>query len=133
MLYAIVCYTVATVRTHTEADMNEQQLVAVGGKAWTSKDGTKHRVYFNALDRWYGLQYTTYNTGNVASATLDGQHLSNSDARRILVATQCGKLWYDLDRQTWASRDLDSHYDPNIAQVIVERIEAKVAALTEVA
>ena len=113
--------------------MNEQQLVAVGGKAWVSGDGTKHRVYFNALDRWYGLQYTTYNTGSVASATLDGQHLSNSDARRILVATQSGKLWYDLDSGQWGSRDLDSHYYQHIAQTIIERIEAKVAALSEVA
>lgn len=70
-----------------------QKLIAVGGNEWTKAD--KHRIYFNDLPQWYGLECRYYNSGNIMSARLDGSEISNSDARRIM-ANMPEKLWYDV-------------------------------------
>ena len=75
---------------------NEQMIEAmvnVGGSRW-QKNGLD-RVYFNNLPAWYGLDSTTYNSGNIASATVDGELVSNSQGRKLYAGLD-GKVWFDV-------------------------------------
>lgn len=73
------------------------KLMAIGGTRWTQYG--KDRIYLNTaeLTELLGLRTTRYNTGNICSATLGGERISNSAARRML--DEIGgdaKFWYDL-------------------------------------
>jgi hypothetical protein len=57
-----------------------QALTALGGKLWERDD--RKRVYFNDLSQFLGLEVNRYNTGNVSSARLHGDRISNSQAKR---------------------------------------------------
>lgn len=83
-----------------------EQLIAIGGALW-EKAGMR-RIYFNNAAELYGLTYSTYKTGNISSARLDGEEISNSQASKIL--NKIGKIYFDLaddkikgDR--WTSQD----------------------------
>ncbi len=69
------------------------QLIALGGNLW-EKNGLR-RVYFNNVPALIGLSYSTYKTGNISSASLAGQSISNSECGRILASI--GKIYWDLD------------------------------------
>ena len=66
-----------------------EKLIENGARRWT-KYG-KDRLYFNATNV-LNLEISYYNTGNVRTATLNGERISNSDARRYLDA----KAYIDL-------------------------------------
>ena len=70
-----------------------EQLIALGGNLW--EKGSMRRVYFNDVPAMIGLSYSTYNTGNISSASLNGVAISNSECRRIL--SSIGKIYWDLD------------------------------------
>lgn len=61
-----------------------EQIIRIGGSEW--RKGGKHRVYINTAvwKKLIGLETSHYNSGNIASATLDGERISNSHARDIL-------------------------------------------------
>lgn len=70
-------------------------MVAIGGSRW--QRGDLDRVYLNDWARFAGLETTTYNTGNIRSATWQGTEISNSQALKILqsidkVYAEDGKL-----------------------------------------
>lgn len=69
-------------------------LEAIGGTRW--QRDTMDRVYINDLARWSGLEVVTYGTGNVRSARLDGEEISNTVARKLGAMLALGKVWYDL-------------------------------------
>lgn len=80
----------------TEKETKEEmieRLIRHGFSRWTK--GTMDRMYINA-DK-LGLEYTTYNTGNISSAKLDGEKISNSKAYRLLGA----KTYLDLHTMTF--------------------------------
>jgi hypothetical protein len=63
----------------------EKKLYEIGGREW--QKGSHHRIYFGnakALKELIGLEVKYYKTGNVADAFLNGERISNSEARRIL-------------------------------------------------
>jgi len=68
------------------------------GNLW--EKGTMARVYFNgdsfltALKEEMGLEYTTYKTGNMSSATLDGVKISNSQAKKMIPF----KIYFDCNK-----------------------------------
>ena len=99
-----------------------ENLLQVGGKEW-QKNGM-HRVYFNDLPGLYGLKVTRYNTGNVSSATLDGERISNSAARKMLNKL-CGSFWYDVSAGEFRSRGLSE----DVAGVLKDAVLEKVAKL----
>ncbi len=97
--------------------MDTAKLIQIGGREWI-KDG-KHRVYFNddVMCDLYGLKTSHYNTGNVSSASLNGEPISNSRARKIL-STLVGKLWYDLADGQFHSQYLsDSTVEKLVAEI----------------
>lgn len=65
-----------------------ETLESKGFKRWT-KVG-KDRMYINATT--LGLSYSSYNTGNIRSATFGGEEISNGKARRMLDS----KTYIDL-------------------------------------
>jgi|AGTN01.2.fsa_nt_gi hypothetical protein len=76
-----------------------RSIVAVGGREWKTDSG-KHRVYFNDLEAWYGLDLEFYKSGNIHGAMLDGRGISNTSARKIrgLIPE---KLYFDLTDEKW--------------------------------
>jgi len=60
------------------------QITRIGGQEW--RRGDQHRIYINP-DVWkalIGLNTTHYKTGNINSATLDGEPISHSRAYDIV-------------------------------------------------
>ena len=106
--------------------MTTEQVMAAGGREWKTEDGKFHRIYFNGLSERYGLRCFYYNTGNVSSATLDGETISNSKARCLLSAFDGAKLWFDVLTGTWASKGLR----PETQAEFVRQIEEEVARAT---
>lgn len=72
-----------------------EQLIAAGGSAWKSPDGKLHRVYFQ-IDKLIGLEVEHYKTGNVSSATLNGESISNTLASEWLSLCRASKAWIDV-------------------------------------
>jgi len=85
--------------------VTKEQLETVGGNYWESPDGSKKRVYFNtdSLMQFIGLECEFYGTGNISSATLNGEHISNSQARKLLSDISTSKHYFDLTDNTWHS------------------------------
>lgn len=68
------------------------ELEALGFKRW-QKNGMD-RLYINATT--LGLDYSTYKSGNISGADFQGEHISNSEARRMLAA----KTYIDVKTET---------------------------------
>src|SRR5690349_1689450 len=68
-----------------------ETLTAIGGSRWT-KAG-HDRVYINAWAALAGLETTRYNTGNISSATYQGEDISNSQAYKLGGCID--KVWFD--------------------------------------
>ena len=65
-----------------------QKLEEAGFKRWTK--GTYDRLYINATS--LGLEYETYKSGSIRSATFNGEEISNSRAGRMLAM----KMYIDV-------------------------------------
>jgi DNA-binding NarL/FixJ family response regulator len=63
-----------------------EQIEAIGGKPWTSRDGRITRTYLNGslIARLIGLEVERYRTGNISSASIGNETISNLEANRIL-------------------------------------------------
>ena len=100
-----------------------EQLTKAGGKLW--EQGGMRRMYFNSLASRIGLALDHYNTGNISSAKLAGEGISNCAARKIISALQDMKIWYDLT-------DGQFHYKyysrPDLAEQIIVQIRAELEA-----
>ena len=76
--------------TNTNATLNTstaEKLIDMGCREW--QKGDHHRIYFNwhtdeVLAEFFGLVINRYKTGNISSAYLNGEKISNSEARRII-------------------------------------------------
>lgn len=79
----------------------ERKLVEIGCKVW-EKGGHK-RIYVNgdaALEAVFGLALGRYNSGWISSAFLNGEKISNSQARRLLAI----QPYYDCIAGKYVSR-----------------------------
>jgi len=95
-----------------------EQIIRIGGKEW--RKGDRHRVYINrhVLQRLLSMEVRYYNTGNIRHAELRGQHISNSEARRILASEI---FWEDGELHIRSA----SHWH---RQDIIDAINAAIAA-----
>lgn len=73
-----------------------ERLVNAGASRWTKYE--RDRLYIKRLADLIGLSYTRYNSGNVSSAELNGEAISNSECNRILAALD--KAYIDLKANT---------------------------------
>src|SRR5690554_6183525 len=107
-----------------------EQITAIGGREWTGYNGQK-RVYLN---NWYdlvGLEISTYKTGNVSSAALNGEPISNSAGNDLRQA----KVWLDVAtgqiRTDIGERAKNRHFDGNaLVASLLRGIAARVKAAT---
>lgn len=76
------------------------------GSLW-EKNGMS-RVYFNNLEERVGLTVDYYRSGNVRQAWLDGESLSNSNAKRYLSELGSGKFWYDNSTGKFFHKGMDT-------------------------
>jgi len=79
--------------------MTKKEALEMGGREW-QKNGN-HRIYFNggALEVLYGLEILRYKTGNISSATFNGEDISNSKANKLLNKIICergDRAYYDV-------------------------------------
>jgi len=112
--------------------MNTEQIIKIltgqfGGNHW--QKGDHNRVYFNSWDiaRREGLQWSGYNSGNIRSASVNGNPISNSECRRILDGF-ARKIWYDLNSGEFCtdgensyagSREMYEEFTANVLATIV--------------
>ena len=73
-----------------------EKLINAGASRWTKYE--RDRLYIKKLADLIGLSYTKYNTGNISSAELNGETISNSECNRILAALD--KAYIDLKTNT---------------------------------
>lgn len=86
----------ATASANVETDEKTTIPMPRLGK-WTHPGNNEVRYYVNNLTEIVGLEYGRYNTGNISSATLAGDVISNSEAGRILGMLEYGKVWVHSD------------------------------------
>lgn len=99
----------------------EARLLKVGSE-W--RKANMHRIYVNNLARWYGLELDHYKTGNIAAASLDGQHISNGQSRKIEGRLCMAKVWYDVTTARFMGQSIST----DDLECIVENIKtARVA------
>lgn len=97
------------------------KLKRLGGKEWIS--GNNHRIYFNNLSKYYdGLNVSRYGTGNISSATLGGEKLSNTKARELMSELDNGKLWYDVKTGQFESQRMSSSVKNKVIAGIKNRL-----------
>lgn len=83
-----------------------EDMVMIGGKEW--KAGDKHRIYFQgkALEALLGLKVERYGTGNLCSAFLEGEKISNTAAKKILG--RCAeKVFYDVKKDAFDGVEIE--------------------------
>ena len=89
------------------------------GKEW-QKNGM-HRIYFNNLAELRGLECTHYKTGNISSAYLGGEKISNGRAREIMTTLDSGKVWYDCNTGKFECKGISDE----ALEIIVAEITAR--------
>jgi len=99
--------------------MDTNKLTQIGSD-W-QKNGM-HRIYINDLYRFANLTMKFYASGNISSATLDGETISNSAAKQIAAKIDSLSIWYD-----YADDDLHVKYNsqkyPQTARQIMDAIK----------
>ncbi|MTE20226.1 hypothetical protein F0L17_14135 [Streptomyces sp. TRM43335] len=106
-----------------------ETMTAIGGRRW-QKNG-HDRVYLNGFETVPGLELDHYKSGNISSATLDGEKVSNAEGGRL--ATAVDKVYFDAAdgkvyiKWGWGNpRSLDRD---EIAARVFAAVRAAVAAL----
>lgn len=77
----------------TATQITEKLAISAGGKLWTGSSA--RRVYFNLSLQEIGLRVDRYNTGNIASAGLNGESISNTRANEISNVLRETKVWWE--------------------------------------
>lgn len=105
-----------------------EQIIRIGGREW--RKGNKHRVYINrdVWTRLIGLETSHYKTGNIRSATLDGEQISNSRAYDILHCID-SVYWDSTDGQIHIRIAWPGRYSDRVPDWIRDGIAEAVAAL----
>lgn len=104
--------------------INNEKLSELGSE-W--KKGDKHRIYFNDLAAWYGLETSHYKTGSISGAKLKGELVSNSEAKRISSKFSYVKLWFDVPTQKFMMQRDEVHgASHEMIKTVIEAIKAAV-------
>ena len=104
--------------------MDIQKLIEIGGNEWKTDDGTKHRIYFNDIPALYGLTMAYYNTGNISSAWMDGEKISNYKAKNIISGLP-NSFYFDVIVGDWQSQYIDAGVRSELIEIIEKRMTAE--------
>lgn len=107
--------------------MDIEKLKKIGGSEWIKNE--HHRIYFNNLPELFGLTCSYYKTGNIFSATLDGEKISNGRAREIETILRFGKIWYNVKTEMfeWKLSNCRDFTAETIADEIIDEIKKRAA------
>jgi hypothetical protein len=97
------------------------RLINLGGKEWQKNN--YHRVYFNNIENLLSLidfKVEYYNTGNILSARLQGEKISNSRANELINKIEKAKIFYDVIQYEFNYNKNYSHYFIN---EIIEKLK----------
>jgi|GEM_PF-3809776 len=112
--------------------MNVHTAKQIGGKVWQYEQ--LHRVYFSNLDSWYGFELTHYKTGNLQTARLDGELISNCKAKKVLATLAKIKIWLDVPTgKLWVDFQYDSVESEMAASKTLTAIKAAAAKVRDAA
>ena len=89
---------------------------------WTNPRTGEVRYYVNNLAEIIGLEVKYYSSGNIASATLKGEHISNTKASRAVSNL---KVWLNADGEIFTQGGSE------FSEEIVAAIKAAQTAATE--
>jgi hypothetical protein len=116
-------------RKEKRVEITTETVVAIGGSRW--QRGDKDRVYINDWALFIGLEVDRYKSGNISSASLDGETISNSEAYRLLTAVY--KVYFDAADSKlhiqWGDSSPRSMDRDDLAKAIFGGIRAAIAAL----
>ena len=100
--------------------MINQEKVKAHSSEWTHPSTGEIRHYINRWDKLIdGLEFSTYKTGNISAAKLDGESISNSSAKRIFAGVD--KVYVTGD--TVIVQGYGNKRSPMSVQEIAERIK----------
>ncbi len=100
-------------------EINIEKMKTIG-QEWIKDQ--HHRIYFNDLEELGGFVIHRYKTGNISSASFNGEKISNSKARKILPDS-FSKLWYDVKTGQFQSKGVDSEVFEVAVQNILEQCQ----------
>jgi hypothetical protein len=106
-----------------------ETMTAIGGNRW-QKNGMD-RVYINDWAEFADIDVAHYNTGNISSASYQGEGISNSQAYKLLGSID--KVWFDAETGKLHCRY--GHSESRIAsreevwEAVVAGIRTAIAAL----
>lgn len=100
----MVAMSIALKKVYATMNGNVQsKLESIGLSVWGEAFG-KARIYINPenMEEVFGLSINLYNTGNISSARLNGEKISNSKAYKIIQ----NKIYFDIESQNFVGTDL---------------------------
>ena len=77
-----------------------EKLEALGIRAWECGEMKRYYINDDNLEVIFGLCIDRYKTGNICSASLNGEGISNSKAYKLLGRG----IWYDAKSESWMQR-----------------------------
>lgn len=111
-------------RDEQDAVYQRKQAEAIGGRAWTHPSTGAIRAYLNNWTDLLGLNIATYGTGTISAAVLDGQPISNVEARRILGGDP--KVWWENGAvHITGGTHLAQHYLRAVTAAVADAVRAR--------
>lgn len=95
-----------------------KKLKSIGGKEWIK--GEYHRIYVpnSVLHDLYGLKVSYYKTGNISSAFVDGEKISNTKAYKL----RFGDVWYNVQTGKFETKGMS----PEVKNKVIPKLKRKV-------
>lgn len=79
----------------------EQKLEDLGIEAWERDDMKRYYINEAMFEAVFGLEIDRYNSGNICSAYLNGEKISNSRAGKLIGGK---KIYFDAKTQKWMQK-----------------------------
>ncbi len=100
---------------------NLHKFIELGGKEWV-KDNL-HRIYFNkeVLLKLINLDLTFYNSGNISSASLNGEIIPIADAE-LLYRDLDGRFYFNVNTEAWNWKDISDRTAHILRDAILSHI-----------
>lgn len=77
-----------------------EKLEALGISAWECGEMKRYYINDDQLEAVFGLSIDRYKSGNICSASLNGEGISNSKAYKLLGRG----IWYDATTDSWMQK-----------------------------